>query len=166
MTLAQVAAALLTLALPAEQADNASIDAYYDRLAQARATDFAAIAESFHPLGLFVFLSPQGPGPVVSGDEVPGRARAIAERMRNDGMTMTTGYRIERRSVLGDVAVDTGYMRSTQTMNNSSRSNYARFLITLKREGDSWRVISDAAWPSNEATYNAVPRTPGLRYDS
>ena len=166
MTFAQIAGALLTMLAPAEQTENTSLDIYYDRLAQARATNFAAIAESFHPEGLFVFLGPQGPGPVVSGDEVPRRAQGIAERMRADGMTMTTGYRIEKRSVMGDLAVDTGYMRSTQTMNGNSRSNYARFLITLRREGDTWRVISDAAWPSNEAAYDAVPRTPGLRYDS
>ena len=167
MIVRPIAAAFMTVAVPASaQADNASINTYYERLAHARATNFAAIADSFHPQGLFIFLSPQGPGPIVSGEELPARAQRIAERMRADGMTMASGYRVERRSVIGDIAVDAGYMRSTQSMNGNSRSNYARFLITLKRDGASWRVISDAAWPSDEASYNAVPRTAGLRYDS
>ena len=143
------------------------INAYYDELTRARATDFRQLVNSFHPQGLFIFLTgPQGPGPVVTADQLPDRTRTMADQMKKAGMKLSTGYRIEKRSVVGDVAVDTGYMRTTQTMNGKSRSHYARFLVTLKRDGERWRVLSDAAWVSDEATYNAVRKTDGLKYDA
>ena len=156
------------IAAPAAAApEDASINAFYETLTRERALDIRNGARAFHPEGLAIFLGNGGrPGPVTQGSEVAARLGGMAERMAADGMTMTNAYRIERRSVIGDTAVDTGYMRLTQTRNGASRNHYARFLVTLKRGADGqWRIISDASWPSDEAAWNATPRAEGLKYD-
>lgn len=164
MLLPLMASAFIAVA-PAH-AENESINAHYDALAVASANGFSGTADLFDRRGLFVFLTQDGPGPLVTGAQMPARTEAMGRRLQADGMTLTTAYRLEKRSVIGDVSVDSGYMKTTQTLNGSARSHYARFLVTWKRDGDHWRLISDAAWPSDEAAYNAVPRTPGLKYDS
>ena len=156
------------IAAPASAApDDASLNAFYEELTRERAQDIRNGARAFHPEGLLIFLGDGGrPGPVTQGSEVAARLGRMAEQMSEYGMTMTNAYRIERRSVIGDTAVDTGYMRLTQTRNGASRNHYARFLVTLKCTHGRWRIISDASWPSDEAAWNAVPRNDSLKYDS
>ena len=152
----------------AADAPNQSLNAFYERVFSESNLDIRSRASAFHPQGLFVFLGNRGqPGPVTAGSELAARLEGMSARMAADGMTIMAAHRIERRSIIGDTAVDTGYMRTTQTRNGVSQNFYARFLITMIRgEDGQWRIVSDAAWPADEAAWDAVPRAEGLIYDT
>ena len=88
--------------------------------------------------------------------------------MAADGATLATRYRIERRSVVGDVAVDAGYMRQEmrRAAGQQPMTMVTKFLVTLRREADgSWHIVADASMPSTEAAWAGAVRAEGLRYD-
>ncbi|MBV9882951.1 MAG: hypothetical protein JO276_08085 [Sphingomonadaceae bacterium] len=88
--------------------------------------------------------------------------------MRQDGISVAAQYRLARRSVAGEIAIDGGYMRQTMTRPGApAMVQYVKFLVTLRRQPDgSWRITSDASMPSTEEAWNAAARVDGLRYDS
>lgn len=162
--------ALLALALFASPAlaanpEDPSINAVYQRLAAARAAgDVAGMAGAFGPEGLLV---DQRPGPAIAGSELAARLRPMAERLRADNVRIDTAYRIERRSVTGDVALDAGYMRqSLRRPDGQAMTRYARFLVTMRRGGDGqWRIIGDASMTADETAWTALTAREGLHFD-
>ena len=101
---------LLAVASPAAaHVEDEALNGVYRRLAAARAAgDVEGMTGAF---GADRLLVDQRPGPVISGGELAARLRPMAERLRADNVSIATAYRIERRSVMGDIALDAGYMR-------------------------------------------------------
>lgn len=163
---AAVAATLVAAPATAHPADDA-LNQVYGRLTDAKArNDAAGVAAAFAPQALLIDARP---GAATSGAELAARLAPMAARMAADGVTVATQYRIERRSVAGDVAVDAGYMR--QEMRRAAGAQpmtmITKFLVTLLRQDDgSWRILSDASMPSTEAAWTGAVRAEGLRYDS
>ena len=145
------AAAMPCRAAPEDQA----INAVYADLGRARAAhDIAGMSGAFADSALLVDARP---GPPVSGAELADRLRPQRDRLVADGVRIQSDYRVERRSIMGDVAVDAGFMRQTLPgADGRSQTRYARFLATLRRDGDRWRIIADASMPADEAAWNAV----------
>jgi uncharacterized protein (TIGR02246 family) len=163
--LAVSAALLASGPVAAAAPEDAALNAVYARLAQARAAnDVAGMSEAFSRSALLIDARPGLP---VSGAELAARLRPQADRIVADGLRVETGYRIERRSVAGNVAIDAGYMRQAIVRPNAEPMiRHARFLVTLVREADgAWRIAADAAMPSTEEAWNAVVRSDGLHYD-
>ena len=158
----------MSVAAPAAaaSADDAAINRVYSLLASRRAAnDAAGMASAFAPQGLLVDARP---GPAIAGGELEARLRPMAERVTADRLTIRTAYRVERRSVMGDVAVDAGYMRQAVARPEGQPNvRYSRFLVTLRRGADgAWRIIGDASMPSTEEVWSALPRTEGLQFDA
>ena len=156
--------ACATPALAANPEDGA-INAVYQQLAAARAAgDVRGMAGAFGSEGLLVDARP---GPVISGAELAGRLQPMAERLRVENATVETAYRIERRSVIGAIALDAGYMRQRVIRPGAEpMTRYARFLVTLQRgEDGSWRIIGDASMPAQETAWTALARADGLQFD-
>lgn len=162
---AAVAATLIVAPASAHPADEA-LNQVYGRLTEAKAhNDAAGVAAAFAPEALLIDARPGG---ATSGVELAARLAPMAARMAADGVTVATQYRIERRSVAGDVTVDAGYMR--QEMRRAAGAQpmtmITRFLVTLRRQADgSWRILSDASMPSTEAAWSNAVRAAGLRFD-
>jgi uncharacterized protein (TIGR02246 family) len=159
---------LATLASPALAAapEDAAINAVYQRLAAARAAgDVEGMAAAFVPAGILV---DQRPGPPLPGSELAARLRPMAERLRTDQASIDTAYRIERRSIIGDIALDAGFMRqSIRRAGAEPNIRYARFLVTMQRGADgTWRIIGDASMAAQEAQWTALTRTEGLHFDT
>jgi ketosteroid isomerase-like protein len=145
--------------------EDANLNAVYQRLAAARAAhSVEGMSAAFAPAGLLV---DQRPGPVIAGSELPARLRPMAERLATDNVRISTAYRIERRSVIGDIALDAGFMRQQlQRPDGPPNIRYARFLVTLQRGADgAWRIIGDASMPATEEAWAALARTDGLQFD-
>jgi uncharacterized protein (TIGR02246 family) len=163
---AAMTAAFLTFALPAAaHPQDEPINAVYSAIAAAKArNDAPGIAASFAPEALVIDARP---GPAASGAELAGRLGAMASRMARDQARVSTQYRIERRSVAGDLAIDAGYMRqSVAAPGMNMPPMVTRFLVTLRRQGDGrWRVMADASMPATEAAWAAATRQPGLKFD-
>lgn len=161
---AALAAVILIASPAAAHPEDAAINAVYAELARARTQgDVAGMAAAFAPEALLIDARP---GPAISGGELAGRLAPQAERLRVDGVRIDTGYRIERRSVIGDVALDAGYMRQTMARaDGQAQTRYARFLVTLRRGPDGWRIIGDSSMPSTEAAWSGAARVDGLHYD-
>ena len=146
-------------------AENAAINRVYVGLADARArSDVADIAAAFAPEALLI---DQRPGPPTSGGELAERLRPMAARIAADNVRLDTAYRVERRSVSGDLALDAGFMRQTMARPGAEPMiRYARFLVTLRRGADgTWRIVGDASMPATQAQWDAAPRGEGLQYD-
>jgi uncharacterized protein (TIGR02246 family) len=159
---AAIAATLFAMPAAAHPADDA-INRVYGRLTEAKAhNDAAGVAAAFAPEALLIDARPGG---AISGAELAARLDPMAAA----GATVVTQYRVERRSVAGDVAIDAGYMR--QDMRRAAGAQpltmIAKFLVTLRRQADgSWRILSDASMPSAEAAWTGAVRAGGLRYGS
>jgi ketosteroid isomerase-like protein len=158
-------AGIVALAIPCRAApEDGAINAVYAELVRARtANDVAGMAGAFAPGGILIDARP---GPAISGSELGARLQPMRDRLVADGVRIDTRYRVERRSVMGDVAVDAGYMRqSLARADGQGNVRYARFLVTMRREGDGWRIIGDASMPATEEAWNAVARREGQHYD-
>jgi len=162
---AALAATLSAVPAAAHPADDA-INQVYGRLTEAKAhNDAAGVAAAFAPEALLIDARPGG---ATSGAELAARLAPMAARMAADGVTVATQYRIERRSVAGDVAVDAGYMRQEmrRAAGDQPMTMVTKFLVTLRRQADgSWRILSDASMPSTETAWTGAVRAGGLRYD-
>ena len=164
-------AAILWFAVAATPAaaahpEDAKINRVYAQLAAARAAnDLDGMVRAFGPEGLLV---DSRPGPAISGSELGGRLKPMVERVKAEGVKIGTAYRLERRSVNGDIALDAGYMRQTIARpGGETMTRYARFLVTLQRDASgAWRIIGDASMPAEQAAFDAVTRIDGLHYDS
>lgn len=160
------AAMISAIATPAsahEQDD--AINTVYAKLASARAAnDLKGMTGNFGAHGLLVDARP---GPVISGAELEGRMKPMLERIVADKARLETAYRIERRSVIGDIALDAGFMRQTISRPGAEPMiRYARFLVTMQRSSDgNWRIIGDASMPSQQTAFDALPRQSGLHFD-
>ncbi|HEX8193171.1 MAG TPA: DUF4440 domain-containing protein [Allosphingosinicella sp.] len=160
---AAVVAAAATPAVAANPED-AALNRVYAELAAARArSDVAGMASAFAPEALLV---DQRPGPPISGAELADRLRPMAARIVADNVALDTAYRVERRSVSGDLAIDAGYMRQTLTRPGAEPMiRYARFLVTMRRGANgAWRIVGDASMPATQAQWDAAPRGDGLQY--
>lgn len=154
---------LLGAAAPAfAHPEDAAIDAVYERLRNARAAaDIEGMVAAFAPDGMLVDSRPGAP---ITGSELGARLAPQVERLRGEGGSIATEYRIERRQVSGDIALDAGYMR--QTVNRPGHepmTRYARFLVTMRRGADGqWQILGDASMPATEAAWAALaPAAPG-----
>ena len=157
----------MSIGAPATAANPAgeAINAVYGRLAAARAaSDVDGMAAAFGADGILIDARPN---PALPTAELAARLRPMAERIRADNVRMETAYRVERRSVLGDIALDAGYMRQTITRpDGQAMTMYSRFLVTWRREADgAWRIIGDASMRVDEAAWNGLTRQEGLRFD-
>ena len=156
---------LVMAAIPCKAApEDEGINAVYAELARARsANDVAGMSGAFAESGLLVDARP---GPVISGAELAARLQPMRDRLVADGIRIDTRYRVERRSIMDDIAVDAGFMRQTVTRpDGTATPRYARFLVTMRRDGDRWRIIADASMPADEAAWNSVPRGEGRQFD-
>lgn len=158
--------ALAALAAPAAaHPQDEAINAVYGRLSKAReAHDSAGMAGGFTPDAILIDARP---GPAISGGELETRLRPMAQRLVADRVAVATGYRVERRSVTGDVAVDAGYMRQAMTRPDGQAGiRYARFLVAMQRQADGrWLIIGDASMPADEAAWNGAAKVAGLHHD-
>jgi ketosteroid isomerase-like protein len=146
--------------------EHAALNKVYANLSHARAAhDVGGMASAFGPEGLLIDARP---GPAISGGELGKRLEPMAARVESEGVKIDTAYRIERRSVMGDVAVDAGYMRQTMVRPDGQRGvRYARFLVTMRHTPETgWRIIGDASMPADAAAFDGVTRTEGLHYDA
>jgi uncharacterized protein (TIGR02246 family) len=155
-----------TIAAPATaHPQDEAINAVYGRLAAARAaSDVEAMAAAFGEGGILI---DGRPGPATPTAGLAAQLRPMAERIRADNVRVETAYRVERRSVLGEIALDAGYMLQTITRpDGQAATMYSRFLVTLRRERDgSWRIVGDASMRTDEAAWNGLSRQQGLRFD-
>lgn len=148
----------------AANAEDDALNAVYGRLSQARAaSDAPGMAASFAPGALLVDARP---GPAITGAELEARLRPMAARIVAEGVHIETGYRIERRSVMGDIAVDAGYLRQAMTRpGGAAQLRYARFLVTMRRDAAGWRIVGDASMSASEEAWNGATRQAGLHFD-
>lgn len=142
-----------------------AINSVYAKLASARAAnDLRGMTGNFAAEGLLVDARP---GQVISGAELADRMKPMLERLLSENGRIDTAYRIERRSVIDDIALDAGFMRQTVSRPGAEpMTRYARFLVTMKRGGDGqWRIVGDASMPAQQTAFEGVARQEGLHFD-
>jgi ketosteroid isomerase-like protein len=158
-------AACAAAPLAAHPADG-ELNAVYGELVRARlAGDIAAMTAPFAPEAILIDTRPNpalGGGRELLAALQPQVSRLIADRVK-----VETEYRIERRSVVNDVAIDAGYMRMRMTRPDGQTAvHHARFLVTMRKDAAGrWRIIGDASIRTDDAAWQRAPRAAGLRYD-
>ncbi len=167
-------AAMLAPTIAAAHPEDAAINRVYAQIRDARAAaDVPGMAHAFEPEALLI--DSRSPQPIV-GAELEARLTPMAARLVADQVKVETAYRIERRSVIGDVAVDAGLMHMrfarpdggalAQPGRPGPKDQYARFLVTMRRQSDGrWLIIGDASLPATAETWAAAKRGQGLRFD-
>lgn len=163
-----ILAATIALAAPttafAHPADSAINSVYSGLSAARRAGNVEGMSAAFAADALLI---DQRPNPALRGSDLPAQIRPMAARLQADQAQLDTAYRIERRSVTGDIAIDVGFMRQTLVRPNVEPNiRFARFMVTMRRGADGrWMIIGDAAMPAQGAAWTALTRSEGLHYD-
>lgn len=111
------------------------------------------------------------PGPPAGGDAFRAGIARMAERLKADGVEVKADYRVIRRMVTGDVAVDVGYRRQSMAGTKPGGpvpgTQYQKFLVVAQRQADGgWKIVRDASLPASKEAWDAAARTEGLKYDS
>jgi len=163
-------AAALVLAVPA--AAQSSADAALNRMYESIAAGVAANAGDA-VAGAFaadaVVLDPR-PGAPAEGAAFRAGIQRMADRLKADGVTARTEYRIVRRMVAGDLAVDTGYRHMTMATSKPGvampADQYHKFLVVAQRQADgSWKIVRDASLPASKEAWDGAVRSAGLKFD-
>lgn len=159
-----VALLCVATALPAHPQDEA-LNQIYGRLIAARAAgDLAGMIGPF-PAEAILIDSRKLPA-LGGGDELQAQLASMAARLKADNASVASSYRVERRSIRKDLAIDAGYMRMMITIpGRDPMVRYARYLVAFQRAGDGWQIMGDANMPSDAAAWDAVRTVPGLRHD-
>lgn len=132
---------LLSLSSASAAVDNLSaqararqeVQALLSRMAAAEKTgDALALAQCYDKDGM---LLPSSGEPVKGRDEIAKRYQAIFA-----GKTPRLPLESEELWVLDDVAVSRGVTRAPSTRKNVKGAIRNRYVMTLKRSGDSWEV--------------------------
>jgi len=116
-----------------------------------------------------VVLDPR-PGPPATGEAFRAGIARMADRLKADGVEVKAEYRIVRRMVSGDVAVDVGYRRQSMSVTKPGGpmpgTQYQKFLVVAQRQADGgWKIVRDASLPASKEAWDAAERTEGLKYD-
>jgi ketosteroid isomerase-like protein len=158
---------VVTLHAPAaaQPADDAINTVYAQLKASRLQGSIPGMTAHFAPEALLI---DSRPGPALRGSELAERLAPQVERLAREGGRVETQYRIERRSVSGDVAVDAGFMRMAVVRPGAEPMvRIARFMVTMRRGNDGqWRIIGDAAMPATEAAWGALTPVAGLHFDA
>jgi ketosteroid isomerase-like protein len=151
----------------ASRAENDAINAVYQHLTRAKLENSPEkVAQEYDANA--TLIDPRS-GPPMRGSGLDQSLKSITDRMASEKVRVSTAYRVESRAVLGNVAVDSGYMRTLLTAPAGApkpKDMYTRFLVTFKRRSDgSWRIIGDASLPADAAAWNNLKRVEGLAFD-
>lgn len=165
-----IGAAALALAAPAAAEDkaDAALNRMYETIAAAVAVNSGeGVAGAFAADAMVLDPRPAAPA---EGAAFRTSIQRMAERLKADGVTAKSEYRVVRRIVSGDLAVDTGYRHMTMTVAKPGGpmpgDQYHKFLVVAQRQGDgSWKIVRDASLPASKEAWDAAPRTAGLKYD-
>lgn len=154
-------------AQPAPADVDARVNAIYERIAAgAMERDPLLSRHSYAPDA--VFLDERRPGMQV-GDELHESMRGSMEALRASGAQARISYRVARRTMLGNAAIDSGYYRVSITPPDREASpsiSYRKFLVAAERRDDgSWHITHDASLPSSQETYDSAQPVEGLRFD-
>jgi ketosteroid isomerase-like protein len=160
-------AAALLAASPAAAAnpEDGALNQVYDTVARGKAE--GAVETFVGAFGERAVVLDHRPGPTLVGPEFRKVIEQMAPRLKADGVKVDARYRVERRVVDGDVAIDSGYMRQAMVLPDGRRQvRYMKFLVTMRRHATGWKIVADASMPSTEEMWNAIPRSEGLKHDS
>jgi uncharacterized protein (TIGR02246 family) len=159
----------VAFAAPAAAAnrDDAALNRVYEAVAAGVAANSAeGIVAAF--ADDVIVLDPRPNPPAVGAAFRDGIGR-MAAKLKADGVKVTSDYRVERRVVAGDLAVDTGYRRlsfAPAVGGAAPMVQYHKFLVVAQRQRDgSWRILRDASLPASEAAWAGAVRSDGLKYD-
>lgn len=165
--LAPLAAALSAFAAAPAAADtNADVNAIYERMAEGiRSHDPEMSRRTYTADAAYL---PPNPGPIDQGERLHALMRGSGERLKADNVAMTISYRVVRRTLVGDTAIDMGYYRTAMKRgtDGAEQVRYNKFLLTARREADgTWKISHDASLPSSKEAYEAAQPVAGLKYD-
>lgn len=164
------AAAALGAAAPAAAADPAdvAINRMYETIAAGVATNSGESVTSAFADDAMV-LDPRAGAPA-EGAAFRAGVQRMADRLRADGVQVKADYRVVRRIVSGDIAVDAGFRRQTMATTKAEGpqpgTQYHKFLVVARRLADGrWKIVRDASLPATKEAWDAAARTEGLKYD-
>lgn len=131
LSLSSVSAALDNVSAQAKARQE--VQTLLNRMAAAeKAGDATALAQCYDGNGM---LLPSSGEPVKGRDEIAKRYQAIFA-----GKTPRLPLESEELWVLDDVAVSRGVTRAPSTKKNVKGAIRNRYVMTLKRKGDSWEI--------------------------
>ncbi len=147
---------LLSFSQAAAARDNGSAQAKARQEVQALLNRMAAAEKSGDAVALSQCYDDDGMLLPSSGEPVKGR-QEIAKRYQAifAGKTPRLPLESEELWVLDDVAVSRGVTRAPSTRRNAKGAIKNRYVMTLKRKGDSWEIHS--------LVWNPTAATPGKR---
>ena len=159
--------ALALASTPAPGDVDIQVNAIYERIAAAaRDQDSLLSRRAYAPDA--VFLDERRPGLQV-GHELHESMRGSMEALRASGAQARISYRVVRRTIQGNVAIDSGFYRVSITASDretSPSASYRKFLLAAERREDgSWHITHDASLPSSREAYDSAQPVAGLRFD-
>lgn len=158
---------LLAAAAALDAPPNDAINAVYDRLVVAKNSRNAlAIVAEFDPRSIVVDPRPL---PAASGASIAEPLQRMMARLTANDVKVETRYRIEKREMFGEYAVDSGYMQmrfSAKPGVGKPDDMVTRFLTTLQKGPDGrYHIVGDASFLAAAGDWDKLQPVAGLHYD-
>lgn len=159
--------ALSILASPIHGNVDAQINDLYERIdAAARDRDPELSRQAYAPDAVFL---DEREATIQTGEVLHASMRESIEGLRRDGAAARISYRVVRRTVRENLAIDTGYYRvavSPADRRAAPSIAYRKFLLAAEPRPDGrWQIIGDASLPSSQDAYDGAQPVSGLRFD-
>lgn len=160
------AAAVALAAAPVSAApEDPALNGVYETLARgAAAASAETIAGAFADDAILLY---EGRAPAMTGPAFRTSLETMSDRLKADRVRLTSEFRIERRIVSGDLAVDNGVLRRTlKRPDGTAQIQYAKFVLATRRQPDGgWKIVTDASMAASEEAWDRAVRVDGLKYD-
>lgn len=160
------AAAIAIVAVPA-QANDAAVNAVYDRFAAAYAAlEPAKLDQLYAPDATYLSRSPRLA--IQNRDSILKGMGGFLDQVKANGGRLDIKFRVTDRKRFGDVIVDNGYMRLTTKPSKdvAEQLTDAKFILVMAKQPDGrWTFVSDADIETPAGSYDNAQPVQGVKFD-
>lgn len=148
-------------------ADDAGVNAIYDRMSAAyEAEDAAALAKVYAPEAIIFPSQPNAPW-VVGREHIAQGPGALLAKARSERGALQIRFRVTGRQAFGSILIDTGLCRLT-IANAAGKAGVqvGKFMTVSEHQPDgTWAFVGNTDTPMPAAAWNEAKPFAGAKFD-
>lgn len=148
-------------------AEDAGVNAIYDRLSAAYETENALALAEVYTKDAVVFPSQPNTPWVIGHERIVNGPGAFLAKVKAQGGALAIRFRVTGRRMLGTSVIDTGlYHLTVADAAGKASVQVGKFLTVAVRQPDgNWAFIADTDTPMPAAAWDEAKQIPGARFD-
>lgn len=148
-------------------AEDASVDAIYDRLSAAYEAENALALADVYTKDAVVFPSQPNTSWVIGHERIINGPGAFLTKVKSQGGALAIRFRVTGRRMLGSTVVDTGlYHLTVADAAGKANVQVGKFMTVAVRQPDGrWAFVADTDTPMPASAWDEAKQIPGARFD-